>query len=57
MVNSMTAFASVNGNAASLTWAWEIRGVNGRGLDIRARIPDGFEVLEALVRKEIGVSV
>lgn len=55
MVNSMTAFASVNGNAASLTWAWEIRGVNGRGLDIRARIPDGFEVLEALVRKEIGV--
>ena len=54
MVNSMTAFASVNGNAESLTWAWEIRSVNGRGLDIRTRIPDGFEGLESLILKHIG---
>lgn len=50
----MTAFASVNGNAASLTWAWEIRSVNGRGLDIRTRIADGFEGLEPVVRKGLG---
>ncbi|MCO4823633.1 MAG: YicC family protein [Amylibacter sp.] len=54
MVNSMTAFASVNGNEAGLTWAWEIRGVNGRGLDIRTRIADGFEGLEPALRKSIG---
>ena len=54
MVNSMTAFASVNGNADGLTWAWEIRSVNGRGLDIRTRVADGFDVLEPVVRKRIG---
>ena len=54
MVNSMTAFASVNGSADSLTWAWEIRSVNGRGLDIRTRIADGFEGLEPQLRKDIG---
>jgi uncharacterized protein (TIGR00255 family) len=54
MVNSMTAFASVNGSDANLTWAWEIRSVNGRGLDIRTRIADGFEALEPVVRKDIG---
>ena len=53
MVNSMTAFASVNGNAENLTWAWEIRSVNGRGLDIRTRIPDGFEGLETLLLKHL----
>lgn len=56
MINSMTAFASVNGNADSLTWAWEIRSVNGRGLDIRTRIADGFETLEPMVRKDIGAA-
>ncbi len=52
----MTAFASVNGSDDSLTWAWEIRSVNGRGLDIRTRIADGFEPLEAVARKEIGAA-
>ena len=50
----MTAFASVNGSDESLTWAWEIRSVNGRGLDIRTRIADGFDGLEALIIKEMG---
>lgn len=56
MVNSMTAFASVNGSADTLTWAWEIRSVNGRGLDIRTRIADGFEALEPVVRKDVGAA-
>lgn len=52
----MTAFASVNGSDETLTWAWEIRSVNGRGLDIRTRIADGFDGLEAVVRKDIGAA-
>ena len=52
----MTAFASINGSDDTLTWAWEIRSVNGRGLDIRTRIADGFDGLEAVVRKDIGAA-
>ncbi len=34
-----------------MTWAWEIRSVNGRGLDIKTRIADGFEACEPVARK------
>lgn len=53
MVNSMTAFASANGSSGAVSWAWEIRSVNGRGLDVRMRLVDGFDGLEALARKQI----
>ncbi len=33
-----------------LNWHWEVRSVNGRGLDIRTRVPPGFESLEPRVR-------
>lgn len=54
MVNSMTAFASVNGSNGTVSWAWEIRSVNGRGLDLRMRLAEGFDPLEAVARKNIG---
>ncbi|MBR9862313.1 MAG: YicC family protein [Rhodobacteraceae bacterium] len=53
MVNSMTAFASANGSSGAVSWAWEIRSVNGRGLDVRMRLAEGFDGLEALARKQI----
>ncbi|MDJ0982957.1 MAG: YicC/YloC family endoribonuclease [Kiloniellales bacterium] len=34
-----------------MTWVWEVKSVNGRNLDLRLRLPQGFEALEAEVRK------
>ncbi|MBV1865883.1 MAG: YicC family protein [Rhodobacteraceae bacterium] len=53
MVNSMTAFASCTGELDGTRWALEIRSVNGRGLDVRPRLPEGCEALEAVVKAEI----
>jgi uncharacterized protein (TIGR00255 family) len=50
---SMTGFAALAGGAGELAWSWEARSVNGRGLDIRVRLPEGFEVLEAPLRAEL----
>ena len=47
---SMTGFARIEGAAEGWTWAWEARSVNGRGLDVRVRLPNGFEALEPRVR-------
>lgn len=57
MVNSMTAFSTASGAHAGMRWTWEIRGVNGRGLDIRARLPEGCEVLDQAVRAALGAAV
>ncbi len=53
----MTAFANQQGTAEGSTWAWELRSVNGRGLDIKVRLPDGFSGLEAMVRKTLAAQV
>ncbi|MFZ0852559.1 MAG: YicC/YloC family endoribonuclease [Hyphomicrobiaceae bacterium] len=49
----MTGFASRDGLAGSATWHWELRSVNSRGLDIRLRLPPGFEGLEPRIRAAI----
>lgn len=54
MIVSMTGFASAKGQGAGASWAWDMRGVNGKGLDLRLRLPDGVEGLEAAVRAELG---
>jgi uncharacterized protein (TIGR00255 family) len=46
----MTGFASFQGQGQGLSWTWEMRGVNGKGLDLRLRLPDWIEGLEAAVR-------
>ena len=48
---SMTGFARTDGVAGGLTWAWELRSVNGRGLDVRLRLPPGFDALEPALRE------
>ncbi|MBD3678097.1 MAG: YicC family protein [Rhodobacteraceae bacterium] len=50
MLTSMTAFASRTGQAEGYSWNWDMRSVNGRGLDLRLRLPDWVEGLEAYVR-------
>jgi uncharacterized protein (TIGR00255 family) len=49
-VQSMTGFAELAGGDGTLAWRWEARSVNGRGLDLRLRLPDGCEALEPVVR-------
>jgi uncharacterized protein (TIGR00255 family) len=56
-VASMTGFARLDGDAEGLGFAWELRSVNNRGLDVRLRLPAGFEGLEPQLRKEIGARV
>jgi uncharacterized protein (TIGR00255 family) len=50
-LSSMTGFARTGGTLAALAWHWEVKSVNGKGLDIRVRVPPGFEALEARARE------
>jgi uncharacterized protein (TIGR00255 family) len=50
----MTGFGRAAGAADNLTWAWELKSVNGRTLDIRLRLPAGYDHLEPQARKAIG---
>lgn len=53
MLQSMTGFAAGQGASGDFSWTWEIRGVNAKGLDLRIRVPDWIEGLEAALRKQI----
>ena len=50
MIRSMTGFASGSGALTPHSWGWEIRSVNGKGLDLRLRVPDW---IAALVRGNV----
>lgn len=50
----MTGFTRVAGQHDSVGWIWEIKSVNGKGLDLRVRLPYGYEALEAIVRDVAG---
>jgi uncharacterized protein (TIGR00255 family) len=54
MINSMTGFASVSGDSPGGRWSWEIKTVNARGLDLRLRLPQGFDAVEIEARRVIG---
>ncbi len=53
-LQSMTGFARQEGQDGSTSWVWEIRSVNGKGLDLRLRVPSGYEALEAPAREILG---
>jgi uncharacterized protein (TIGR00255 family) len=50
-LSSMTGFARESGTHQSLHWQWEAKSVNGKGLDVRCRLPAGYEGLEIAVRE------
>lgn len=54
MLNSMTAFASATGTHQAHGWTWDLRSVNGKGLDLRLRVPDWIEGLETALRARLG---
>ena len=49
-LSSMTGFARCNGTSGAYAWAWELRSVNGKNLDLRLRLPPGWDAVEAPVR-------
>ena len=50
----MTGFARGNGETGGYAWAWEIKSVNAKGLDLRLRLPPGWDAVEAPVRSKAG---
>ncbi|MBN9508828.1 MAG: hypothetical protein J0I21_06860, partial [Alphaproteobacteria bacterium] len=48
---SMTGFARAAGSADGVAWTWELRSVNGRGLDVRLRLPPGCDAIEPALRE------
>jgi uncharacterized protein (TIGR00255 family) len=52
-LQSMTGFARSEGAVGTFHWAWELRSVNGRGLDLRIRVPAGYERIEPEARKAV----
>ena len=52
-VHSMTGYARTEGYNEHCSWTWEVRGVNGKGLDVRSRVPGGFEALDVIARDRV----
>ena len=50
VISSMTGFASGKGHFGAHSWSWELRAVNGKGQDIRIRVPDWITGLETHLR-------
>jgi uncharacterized protein (TIGR00255 family) len=49
-LSSMTGFARGHGVSGSYSWAWELKSVNAKGLDVRLRLPPGWDAVEGPVR-------
>jgi uncharacterized protein (TIGR00255 family) len=50
-LSSMTGFARGHGVAGAYVWSWELKSVNAKGLDLRLRLPPGWDAIEVPVRK------
>ena len=53
-LSSMTGFARGHGVAGSYAWTWEIKSVNAKGLDLRLRLPAGWDAIEVPARARAG---
>jgi len=54
MTHSMTGFATKRGALEPYVWVWDLRSVNGKGLDLRLRVPDWIDGLEMGLRGVLG---
>ncbi|WP_262297561.1 YicC/YloC family endoribonuclease [Microvirga sesbaniae] len=52
-IASMTGFAREAGVTGSYQWAWELKSVNGRGLEVRVRTPSGLDAVGEDARGQI----
>jgi len=53
-LSSMTGFSRSHGTSGLYTFEWELKSVNAKGLDLRVRLPQGWDDLEGTVRKRVG---
>lgn len=56
-LSSMTGFARVHGVCGPYAWAWEIKSVNGKGLDLRLRLPFGWDAIEPALRAKAAAAL
>jgi uncharacterized protein (TIGR00255 family) len=49
-LSSMTGFARSHGVSGAYAWAWELKSVNAKGLDLKLRLPPGWDAIEVPVR-------
>jgi uncharacterized protein (TIGR00255 family) len=49
-LSSMTGFARADGVSGAYLWAWELKSVNAKGLELRLRLPPGWDAVEAPLR-------
>jgi len=52
-LNSMTGYARAQGQDSAMSWIWEVKSVNGRGLELRTRLPSGYDILELPAREAL----
>ena len=51
VLSSMTGFARSHGASGPYTFEWELKSVNAKGLDVRLRLPPGWDELESFAKK------
>lgn len=56
-LSSMTGFSRSHGTNGPYSFEWELKSVNAKGLDVRVRLPQGWDDLEANIRKRVGEKV
>jgi uncharacterized protein (TIGR00255 family) len=49
-LSSMTGFARGHGVSGAYGWSWELKSVNAKGLDLRLRLPPGWDAVEGQAR-------
>lgn len=49
----MTGYARAQGQDSAISWIWEVKTVNGRGLELRTRLPTGFDFLDLPAREAL----
>lgn len=49
-LSSMTGFSRSHGAAGPYSFVWEVKSVNAKGLDLRLRLPPGWDAIEQPVR-------
>jgi len=53
-LSSMTGFARSHGASGSYAFEWELKSVNAKGFDLRLRLPQGWDELDAHAKKRAG---
>jgi len=56
-LSSMTGFARAEGVTGAAVWAWEIKSVNSKGLDVKLRLPGSLEAAEPQIRQAVAAAV